>query len=409
MIETSTLYNTLTDQIVQNWMLAPEILPSIKTKYSNFTKILWESKFDKFIHFLKKQSQLNHPDRKKLLNKLSQFFKYNLNYSEAQLHLLFSDDMISASKDFIINAWKFDPDLSYEEIFQALRNMWIIFGLQSLFGKKIESTPSLMAYSLLYPYTDNFLDDLTISNEEKNKFSERFALRLSGVRSSTSTYIEKQTFALVDLIEDEFNRTEYPQIYQSLIDIHDAQTKSIDLLDNTQLLSETDLLKICIRKGATSVIADGYLILGELSDQQKQLLFEYGAYLQILDDLQDANEDYEMGVNTCFSRLLPHQKLDKILCKTYYLGRSFLRTLQKLYPNEKIFYDLLRRSFGLILLASLLQNQQNFSSKFIQKMENHSPFRYSFIIQRMEDLQPLKHLFLQKIENYKQQVSAKVS
>ena len=41
-------------------------------------------------------------------------------------------------------------------------------------------TSSILGYSLLYPYSDNYLDRADISAEEKLRFSERFRDRLRG-------------------------------------------------------------------------------------------------------------------------------------------------------------------------------------------------------------------------------------
>jgi hypothetical protein len=41
--------------------------------------------------------------------------------------------------------------------------------LQIFWGLPLEMTPSVYAYSMLYPYTDNFLDNPEVNSEEKIK------------------------------------------------------------------------------------------------------------------------------------------------------------------------------------------------------------------------------------------------
>src|ERR1019366_6441257 len=60
-------------------------------------------------------------------------------------------------------ARQFDPTLSMPDIVQACRNAWTACGLQPLLGEPIALTPSILGYSLLYPYTDNFLYRVDVS------------------------------------------------------------------------------------------------------------------------------------------------------------------------------------------------------------------------------------------------------
>lgn len=401
----SALYNKIQNQFITSWENCPENFPIMNRRFSYLEKRIWEMKFDRFIKYIQSESNFEQPNKLEILQKSKLFFKDALSYSPDQLELFFSDEMILATKDFIKKAWLFDPELGNEEIYQALRNAWIMLGLQSFFDKEIQITPSLLAYSLLYPYTDNLIDDASINNEAKIKFCNRFALRLDGQSVDSETITESRIYDLVEMIESEFGRENHPEVYQSLLAIHDAQTKSLALLSNKPILSEAATFQICIEKGATSVIADGYLVLGNLDEKQFHFLYGYGAYLQILDDLQDARQDYLDGIMTCFSRNLPYGNLDKLLCKTYYLGKSFHQSIKDLYPNEISFQGLIKRSFGLLFLASIFENQEDFSTDFIQKIEKHAPFRFSFLQEKRKELNPFRDLMLQKMEEYKDSIA----
>ncbi len=408
MIKHSALYEKLQKQYLQNWTICSEQFPVSGKRFSYFEKRIWEMKFDRFLQVIKKEANNEHPDKNRLLQQAQSFFREALNYSNEHLHFIFSDDMLCATKSFIQKAWEFDSNLGNEELFQALRNVWIMLGLQSFFGKKIQITPSFLAYSLLYPYTDNLIDDASISKIEKLEFSERFAARLSGKQVHAQSVLEEKIYDLVKMIEGEYERQEFPQVYESLLTIHEAQTQSLTLVNNKELISDTECMKICIEKGASSVIADGYLVLGDLSAKQFHFLFEYGAYLQILDDLQDARQDYLDDIKTCFSSNLPYGDLDKMLCKTYSLGKKFHQTLQDLYPNEIAFQGLIKRSFGLLFIASVFENKDDFSSEFIQKIEKHAPFRFSFLQEHQKELKPFKDLMMQKMEEYRDKEFVKI-
>lgn len=68
-----------------------------------------------------------------------------------------------AGDDFVTRAREFDKDLEFDGIFQALRNLWIINSMQEAFELPICANPSGFAYSLLYTYSDNYLDSTSIT------------------------------------------------------------------------------------------------------------------------------------------------------------------------------------------------------------------------------------------------------
>jgi hypothetical protein len=82
--------------------------------------------------------------------------------------------------EFIRQARSFDPEIPFEDIYQASRNVWSMNFMQLLTGEPIVLTPAVLAYSLLYPYTDNYLDDPQIPVETKQSLNERFRVRLMG-------------------------------------------------------------------------------------------------------------------------------------------------------------------------------------------------------------------------------------
>jgi hypothetical protein len=403
MIDHTKAYNKFLNQFISKWLNCSEEFPANKPKFSFIEKYIWELKCERFLSFLKSNSEKENIESELLFNKCKSFFKEELAYTNDQLQLIFSDEMIEATKDFIRKAFQFDANLGNEELFQALRNQWIVFGLQSLFGYPVQTSSSTLAYSLLYPYTDNFIDSRRISHQDKIEFSERFELRLKGEKAIAKSEAEEKIYQLVGMIEGDYDRTNYPKVHESLLDIHHAQTKSIALTKKT-VLSDIECLKIAITKGATSVIADGYLISGELSYDQLHFLYEYGAYLQILDDLQDARDDLYEGVFTCFSKNLHSQYLDRMLCKTYHLGKEVLKTVKKIYPSEIAFQGLIKRSFGLLFASSVVTNPKDFSPEFKELCERHSPFKFSFAEKHKAELNHFYALFEKKLKGFKSEL-----
>ncbi|HEY3473093.1 MAG TPA: hypothetical protein VGK56_00710, partial [Anaerolineales bacterium] len=103
-----------------------------------------------------------------------------LGFTTEQLDRLPSQAFSKVSEEFVRMARAFDPGLSGEDIYQAGRNAWTANGLQWLLGMPVQVTPSILAYSLLYPYTDNYLDDPSAPITAKIAFNDRFRQRLAG-------------------------------------------------------------------------------------------------------------------------------------------------------------------------------------------------------------------------------------
>ena len=204
----------------------------------------------------------------------------------------------------------FDPTLGMADIIQACRNAWTACGLQALLGRPLELTPSIFAYSLLYPYSDNCLDHLELSTMEKLRFSERFRQRLSGLLPSACNAREAAVWTMVQMIEEQYPRRLYPQVFDCLLAIHRAQEKSMAQLCNGlrfdhstgKDLDDSELLRISCAKGGTSVLANACLVQPWLTPEESRFAIDWGVLLQLGDDLQDVREDLSRGSVTLFTR-----------------------------------------------------------------------------------------------------------
>ena len=81
---------------------------------------------------------------------------------------------------------------------------------------------------MLYPYSDNFLDDPSIANADKIAFQGKFRRWLSGFHSpGPSSPGEKKVSDQVMTIEQGFDRVKNINAYNSLVAILDGQTASL--------------------------------------------------------------------------------------------------------------------------------------------------------------------------------------
>jgi hypothetical protein len=377
------------NHFVKIWEESAETLPEFNRSYSEEEQTERETRFNAF------QEKIKSFQSKKNVRALKSFdpgqsffpvfraFLQNVfDFEPDQLEIILSDDFKNVSKDFFYKARKFGPELSPENIYQGMRNVWIMNGLQLMMGIPVEITPSVFAYSMIYPYSDNLLDDPNISNFEKQEFSKRFNLRLHGETVEPYSHTESQLFRLVGMFEDQFPRNEFPEVYESLYAIQQGQTRSLNLI-NCNGLEESVVREICFEKGGASVLADGYLVAGHLSSEQEQALFGYGIYLQLLDDIQDVKEDAEAQTKTLFSCLDGTPDLGAFVNRTIHFGRIAMEELRCFSGTEmETMLRLMNQSIETMVIESVGLNPQSYSKGYLQTLEKYSPLRFEYIRQK---------------------------
>ncbi|MFW6257835.1 MAG: class 1 isoprenoid biosynthesis enzyme, partial [Prolixibacteraceae bacterium] len=241
----------------------------------------------------------------------------------------------------------------------------------------VEITPSIFGYSMIYPYSDNFLDDQAVTGEEKKQYSHRFNRRLHGEKINPHNHTEMQLFRLVEMFEEQYSRIEFPEVYESLYAIQQGQTNSLKLM-KIKGIPDAEIRKICFEKGGASVLADGYLVAGKLSQEQERALFGYGVYLQLLDDIQDVHEDSEANTHTLFS-CTGRFNLDDYVNRTVNFGRMAMEDLRCFNVEPNSFLQLMNQSIETMIIESVGLNPLHFSEEWLKKMEQHSPLRFEFI------------------------------
>jgi hypothetical protein len=277
-------------------------------------------------------------------------------------------------------ATRFDATLSMPDIIQACRNAWTVCGLQPLLGDRIRITPSILGYSLLYPYSDNYMDHPKISGAKKLEFSERFRDRLCGLPLSPKNHQETAVWALVQLIENQYPRQRYPQVYACLLAIHRAQENSIMQLKGCGSMTDLELLRVSCAKGGTSVLADACLSHGSLTAEESRFAFEWGVLLQLGDDLQDVDEDLRRGSNTLFTRAAAAQiPLDNLVLQLLAFSDRVAGQMDGLPNGDAFLKDLLRMSWRSLIYMAVANEPKFFTPAFLAEIEPCSQFRFGFL------------------------------
>jgi hypothetical protein len=368
----------------QTWNHCLSDFPIFTSTYPDDIKKEKETFFSGYMDkFRKVQEDVRNgkprPDSGKFFEAFGRFMKVVYDYSDEGLSIILHPDLIEVSKSFFTRAREFDPGLKQEELYQALRNVWIMNSLQLLLNLKVEITPSILAYSLLYPYTDNILDDPGISDQEKISFSKRFADRLEGTGTMADDHREVKISRLVGMIEDQFPRKNYPEVHESLKLIHQAQTRSLKLTVKGTKLPQDEVLSICFDKGGASVLADGFLVAGKLTPEVQRFFFGFGVWLQLADDIQDIPEDLKSGTQTLFSgnKSLERTQLTN---RTFHFGRQIIQDIK--YCNSDIsipFSKVILQSVEMMVLQSVGMNGDYFQSGYSKLLEEYSPISFSFL------------------------------
>ena len=311
-----------------------------------------------------------------------EFARSAMEMDAAQLALLLDGGFSAVGTQLGRQARRFDSSVSTGAILQACRNAWAACGLQSLLGRKMQVTPAIFAYSMLYPYSDNYLDDPAITPPSKLRFSGRFRQRLAGELIAPESPLESTIWGLIAHIETQYPRAAHCDIYESLLAIHAAQEDSIRLLRGPRIAPLADIPRLIFAKGGSSVLTDAYLAAGTLSDAEALFAFEWGVLLQLGDDLQDVREDCASGLATLFSRSAGNAPLDTLTAQTIAFAGRVLARLDTFTRGHAPLRNMLRSSSLSLLVRAAGAARHLHTPGFINQLERYSPFRFSFLESR---------------------------
>lgn len=316
----------------------------------------------------------------RLEDRLKPFMTECLGFPGEAQGLLFSAGYRGATDQFVREARAFAGGLRPGHLFQALRNVWVANSIQVLLDLPVRLTPSIFAYSLLYPYTDNFLDSPTRSAATKTAMIDWLTRRLDHQSAPPRSALERAVAALLDGVDRDYPPARFPEVHDSLRAIHRAQVRSLAQQGFDRSLTDAELLGLSLEKGGTSVLADGYLAAGKLEKTEARFLFGYGALLQLLDDLQDCRQDRAVGHETIFSRAMGAGPLDEWTNRLHHFAKRVLDFCRHLSRGRSdALPALIQRSCCVSTQLAVAGNQSCFSRAYLGQLEACSPFRYSFL------------------------------
>ena len=340
-----------------------------------------EKGFDKLMQSFNNQfkGSCNNRPQITLDDQNLEFLSVFLECDKNVIKSFFSKSFFDASCLFVKKAKEFDQHIQSADIYQAIRNAWIGYSIQLFFKKTIYFSDPLFAYSMLYPYTDNYLDNVSILNEQKEMFNLSLKSRLEGIKVKGKNDLQSKIFNLIKIIEDNYNRKDFPFVYSSLLAIHSAQCESIHLHEANNL-SVDEVIHLSFNKGGCSVLADGYLVNPMLTIEQMHFLFGYGILLQLLDDLQDLEEDIKNNQRSLFNFNLAGKRYQLIaltnqlinFCCSFY-DEQFKRIKKNSY------FPMLKKCCILLIFRAIASHSMLYPSCYLSKIEKFSPLSFSYL------------------------------
>ena len=396
----------LLQESIALWQESPVSLPSFERTFTPNEQAARETQLERFLASLQAELRSlprSRPERDAARNRVTSAFvrlgRTGLDLEDRHLELLLDGGFSAIGTELARRARRFDPAVSTADILQASRNAWTACGLQMLLGRNMHVTPAIFAYSMLYPYTDNYLDAPSISREAKLGFSGRFGRRLAGDGVAPANDREDAIWRLIGLIEDQYARADWPQVFASLLEIHRAQENSIRLLRHGLSRQGIDVVKLSFDKGGASVLADGYLAAGSLSPEQARFIFGWGVLLQLADDLQDVRQDRQDGMLTVFSEHAGRRPLDEVTNRTLHFGQRVMQWMDGLAgPDCRALRELIKRSSRSMLIRSAGETPDLYTTEYLAELETHSPFRFAFLKSQGRQLAKRRGLLIQLFE-----------
>lgn len=377
--ELNYYYNLIRDK----WWDSSSYLKLNKKKINYSEKKVREARFDNLIDKLINQickfdisedTKIWNEELNQIINKFTEnSYIFNIDFENT-----LRKNFFKITKTFIEKAKDFDEDIAMSDIGQAMRNVWIINIIQAIKEEKIELSNAVFSYSMLYPYTDNYLDNTDVGINDKIEFNSRLYRRLQGYNICSNNECEQKVYKLIENIEEVFSREKYPKVYNSLMQIQNGQVLSLNQQDEMTIPYERDILGISIKKGGASVLVDGYLVNGELSSEEIEFCIGYGVLLQIADDLQDIREDLSNEHVTIMSQLAGNYKLDCIVNKLINFTINVVDDFVMQRENQKL-KNLIKDNCIMLILFSIALSKEFFSKEYIKEKEEYLPFTIKYI------------------------------
>lgn len=336
-------------------------------------------------------------------------------------------------KEFLRKVRKFDKNLALEDMGQAVRNYMVYAIFLVLNNKELKYRPAAFGYSMLYPYTDNYIDNPDRSEAEKEHYNRLIEDKLKGKKVKPLSCHEKKTVELLEQVEIDYGRPH--EVYEGLLLMLEAQEKSlrqekkwkwggslrqeekrkwgeslrqekkaecewslhqeeklkregeqcqVDKLqwkgnlqqDRMTQADEAAALGVSVYKGGVSVLMDRYFIDVPFTEKDLYFYYGFGFLLQLCDDLQDIVQDKEEGNPTSFSLCRTKDEVALKVNKLLHFTKELFEACDTTKQEFKLF---LQKNSYLLILASAAGNKEWLEEEWLARMERWLPVPVKYL------------------------------
>lgn len=309
--------------------------------------------------------------------------------SENILHLKehFSEQLLEDFADSMLTFLKrvkaFDKSITEESIWQAMRNYLIYAIIVNLEGEKQNCRDTILGYSLLYPYTDNYIDKSCRSRSDKDTYNTFIRNTLSGKKTDCRNAYEIKTKELLEMVLNYYSDdvSKQKDAANLLLIMLEAQENSIMQIrsDEDAKLTSDEILNISVFKGGVSVLID-YLFSVDydtdvISEEKLYYYLCFGLILQLADDVEDLSSDKENQSQTLMSLWDRPSELEKSVNRLLHFTRHILAHCTPKNPELQTF---LYENCLLVILIAIARNSSCFSKEYLKSIEPFLPCPLDF-------------------------------
>jgi hypothetical protein len=383
LLDANTIKNIYLNSMKEIWNGTdnhfPEFLIQYSSKIKSDNEVYIKSIADKI------QKQFNCfprlPLRRKRWKRKTKNMFHNFFCDETMIgiHQSMDEDTINNLEEeltlFLKQVRVFAPEISFYDIGQAIRNYIVYIMFKEMNGLKTGFSMSAFSYSMLYPVTDNYIDNRDYTDRDKKDYNQIIRDKIAGNQVNPKSIHQRKTCELLQTIENEYPREKDLTIFNLLHIMLEAQVDSLKQQKNDIKLSESERQDISLYKGGVSVLIDRYLINKELTPDDIMFYLGFGYFLQLVDDLQDIKEDSVHGNQTLFTLDTTSTHVEATVNRLIH----FVYNLTKSYQADNTFFKnfILPNCYQLIF-SSINRSKEFFSPEYLMNMEKFLPVTYQY-------------------------------
>ncbi|MEI8199510.1 MAG: hypothetical protein WCG21_05590 [Eubacteriales bacterium] len=384
LLEKNIIKKNCMKEIKNIWLAAPDSFPdflteiSIEARTQNEQYIQTVSEdFQKQVKSFPMNAKRRVKWKQKMIGMLDQVLGeetiIGVHYAMDQ-HALgaFQDEL----KEFLVHARKFAPELSIEEIGQAIRNYVVYAMFNEMNQIRSGFSMACFGYSMLYPFTDNYIDNPQCSDLDKIRYNQIIRDKIEGKEVHPESMHQQKTCELLSAIESEYPRDSDSTIFTLLSLMLEAQEDSLRQQAKGTSLTLSERLDISLYKGGISVLIDRFFVKKEITEDDMSFYLGFGFFLQLADDLQDIGEDSRAGHQTVLTVDESCEYKEKTVNKMLHFVHRLLLDFQ---AENNVFKNFVLNNCYQLIYSSAVGSREFFSQEYLENLEKYLPVTYSFL------------------------------